>query len=136
MAAPKAATDGFEGLGAQWESAVDIRNMARECGLLLKSSDPSNTHIPKTMANLRLNHLVVAFVAERMGRVEALPMPSINILLEEIKEFFQLTRVPVTQQAIYQQAWALRRLTQLLKSLVWKKCAPKELILKAASKHV
>ena len=118
---------GFQGCAEEWESIGALRARVRQYSLLvICSGDDPNAYVCKNTANTKLNAEVLSPLLHRMGMLDGTPLPAIDALQEEVKEYFTLCNVHVSVYAQYQQAWALRRMLQLVKSWTFRPNLPKD----------
>ena len=122
-------------LAAKWEASVDLRARVRSKHTLVLRSNPlpaaSNVEpgcvpVERTTANCRINASVLHPILHHMNLVQ-LKLPPIDRLLVAVHEFFTLCNNPLPQTSVYQNAWGLRRLAQLVKSKIYKTDPPKDL---------
>ena len=119
-------------LAAKWEVDAALRARVRtKHTLVLRSvSDGSTLNgccavVERTTANCRLNKTVLFPILNHMNLVQ-LKLPPIERLLLACEEFFKMCNCQLPQTHVYQNAWGLRRLSQLVKSKIYKPDPPKE----------
>ena len=124
-------------LAQAWDGVEAIRKSVRDHGRLLLVAGPDGnplaTHreevVPKCVATARLNKHVLIPVMNLMGRVEDYKLPTIDVMLGAVNTFYQDMKVELNASAIYQEAWGVRKLAQLVKARLYKKTPPKDRVL-------
>lgn len=121
----KTSDEGFEGVGHEWE-ATDLRHRARSGdGLLVWPEGPDkNAYVAKTVGNVRLNAQVLSPVLGRIAALKGRPLPSIQAMMTEVVAFYTKCQINTSAALNYQQAWAIRRLLQLVKSCAFRPSPP------------
>ena len=119
-------------LVAKWEADRPLRARVRTKGSLVlrsgavDSTQPSTGPVERSTANCRLNKHVLLPVLNHMSIVE-LKLPPIEVLLLRCQEFFdEASTATASPCIVYQNAWGIRRLTQLVKSKLYKEKPPKD----------
>ena len=119
-----------------WDADPMVRSRLREHGRLLLKAVPGKTTpeapqpneaVPKTVANSRANDFVLGFILRIMADSPGLKLPCIDKLNEAIQLLYQFNKIEASVATIYQDAWAVRRLLQLVKSRLYKPSPPKDL---------
>ena len=127
----------WDGLHEDWERDYIIRQRMKDKQHLVASDpdtydpkDPRNEYVEKTMGNLRYNVEVLIPALERWAANDPAQVPQVDCLFAEIQTFYRnWNREYVGAGYIHLDAWALRRLMTLLKSLTTKASVPKEALL-------
>ena len=109
-------------LAQAWDGVEAIRKSVRDHGRLLLVAGPDGNPlatkreevVPKCGATARLNKHVLIPVMNLMGRVEDYKLPTIDVMLGAVNTFYQDMKVELNASAIYQEAWGVRKLAQLV----------------------
>ena len=118
-----------------WDNDAAVRSRMREhrCMLLVvegaeKQVVPAPvTVIAKSVANARANAVVLrAVMAWMSNQVPGLKLPSIDLLLCGVAALYDKNMILKDGQRMYQDAWGLRRLAQLVKARLYKLTPPKD----------
>ena len=121
-----------------WEDSCELRDRVRlysrfvlvaghdGCG---QAPGERGSVIPKSVGNVRVNKVALLPICEWMSCQEGLKMPTIDFFLESVAKHYIKHRLEADSMQIYQEAWGLRRLTQLVKSRLWKPKPPAKDIL-------
>ena len=119
------------GLARSWDAESTIRDRLRGLGRLVLSTRGTDEAPPakgeviaKSVANLRVNEQVLAPIMEITALRPQLKLPAIDPLLVEVKDLYDMHKLVVETCIIYQDAWAIRRLAQLVKSRLYKPTPP------------
>ena len=147
-------TSWFEGLAHEWDSDPMIRDrILRGDHLLLPdpklpsraaskgndndkdAKDPMRSgYVEKIMANLRFNCEVLEPALRRWSENDRDAVPQVDCLASEVEKLMQICHRPNPGAAyVHMDAWALRRLMTLLKSLTTKPKIPKASYLQSMS---
>ncbi|CAE7732809.1 unnamed protein product [Symbiodinium sp. KB8] len=99
-----------------WDAIPAVRECMRHSQTLVCRSDgePENSPCNKSIANARLNEAVLQPYLLKMYESN-LKLPTIDTVLTEVHEFYSMCRVQKDATILYNQAWSLRRLLQLVK---------------------
>ena len=118
-----------------WEDCYELRDRVRMYARFVMFAGPCDSIqnpkdkaavIPKSIANVRVNKLALIPVCEWMSLQRGLKMPTIDFLLESVAQHYGKHRLEPDSAQIYQEAWGLRRLSQLVKSRLYKKNPPQK----------
>lgn len=140
----------WQGMAREWDEIPKIRDRIRRGDHLLlpdpdhvgkvDDKDPMKaTYIEKSMANLRYNSDVVLVALKRWFNGDPSCVPQVDCLSSEIEKLLDICyREHPGATYIHKDAWALRRLMTLLKSLTTKPNPPKDacLQLRVSKIHV
>ena len=111
-----------------WDAIPAVRERMRHSqpSLVLRSKGESeNSPCNKSVANARLNEAILMPYLLRMHE-QNLKLPSIDKVLSEVHEFYSMCRVQTDATVLYNQAWSLRRLLQLIKARIYKPKPPQD----------
>ena len=119
-----------KGLALKWDNNPEIRQRLRSGKNLLVHFDAkmniiTNTTVEKTMANVKVNSMVLEPVC-RMIRENGLTV--IDDLEHEVKQIFSMYNMLVAPKTVISQAWSVRYLIQVLKGSVKSEKGNKEKI--------
>lgn len=124
---PKTSGVGFEGLAHEWEAELGIRARMRTHKVLVEDASTPMGFICKSVANLRHNDAVLRPLLKRMAKLTNKPLPSILAVENEVRELYSVCneKTCATDKVVYQQAWGVRRLAQLMKGIHAKQGVPR-----------
>ena len=110
-----------------WDAIPAVRECMRHSQTLVCRSDgePENSPCNKSIANARLNEAVLQPYLLKMYESN-LKLPTIDTVLTEVHEFYSMCRVQKDATILYNQAWSLRRLLQLVKARIYKPKPPQD----------
>ena len=116
-----------------WDNIEMNRTCVREHGrmLLVVESDgrpqvlPREAPIPKTVANARINKFMIRPVFEIMHQANS-KLPTIDFMIAAVQAYYDENKLDGNASAVYQEAWGVRRLCQLVKSRIYKPTPPKD----------
>ena len=131
---PKAVVVGdyvLDTLPASWDNTASIRDRIR-CGQnLLVRWDPvtgatdSSGFVEACNDNLKVNADVLTPLLVIMKDQE-LQLPSISTLLHAIEGFYTLSKISRSEDLIYQEAWAVRRMIGRMKKHLYRNFPPQD----------
>ena len=120
-------------LSQDWDACSDVRVRLRQTSNLLLVCDPEddaqptndnpgcNTEpIPKTVAVARWNKCVLLPVLGMMSEEPGLKMLVIDVLIAAVGDLYKMHKIDASICKIYQHAWGVRRLCQLIKARLYK----------------
>ena len=118
------------GLHKKWDNDENIRARIRSGYHLCRHFDvekkvETDDYVEACVEDTRANKFVIAPVLELM-RVHGGLLPSIDGLIQSIDLFYQITTVSKGLEHSYQQAWAIRRSIQIVKSFAYKDQPPQD----------
>ena len=122
------------GMVLEWDADFAIRDALRTHGRMLLVEGPKGVPplalphgnvIPKTVANMRINKAILEKVMVLMSSTPDLKLPAIEYLIAAVQGLYERNKLDIVT-GIYQEAWGIRRLSQLAKSRLYKKSAPKD----------
>lgn len=110
----------LEGLHLDWDNDSVVRRRVRWGNHVIRHFDPqtsteTNQYVEKTLVNVRLNKQVLKPLCVRM-RSHELALPIIDAVIEEFRNLYCFSKVTVSYDTLYQEAWACRRLLALAKN--------------------
>ena len=117
-----------------WDDDQSIRKRVRDHARLLMVAGPDGTEqaipfeevVTKNVGNARVNKKVLRTIMVFMS-TNNYKLPPIDTLLIAVGQFFELSKLTKSSTAIYQEAWGVRRLCQLVKSRLYKASPPKDI---------
>lgn len=125
---------GFDlaGVAEEWDNTFELRERVRVYKhiVLKRSSEKSALEVgfvQKTIPNLKANAMVLLPALQIMSRNNK-KIPGIDEVLQEVQKLSELCGMEWTNNQMYEEAWAIRRLLTFVKSLTYKKSMPKETI--------
>ena len=83
-----------------------------------------NTVIPKSVVVARYNISILLPVLDMVSVEPNLKLPCIDLLLAAVGDIYDKNRQDVPGSRVYQDAWGIRRLAQLVKSRLYKPNPP------------
>ena len=117
-----------------WDNHEPTREQLRTYGRLLLLPSPGNDSepiipdvsavIPKSVAVARFNAAVLLPVLDMISVETGLKLPCIDMLMEAVEGCYDKTQQDVPTTRVYQDAWGIRRLVQLVKARLYKKTPP------------
>ncbi|CAK8997593.1 unnamed protein product [Durusdinium trenchii] len=116
----------LDGVYQDWDNMAEVRKRIRWNKNLIQhvdpqTSQPTNEYVEKTLANLRENRVQLKPMFHRT-RAHQLQLPMIDGVIEEIRNLYMASKITVSYDFLYQQAWAVRRMLSLAKNtLLYKK---------------
>ena len=122
-------------LALVWDGDTRVRARLRDHGRLLLECVPGkkfpqtpleSVAVPKSTANARANDFVLGVVLEIMSAAPGLKLPVIDWMVEAVGTLYSFNRVGASSTTTYQDAWAVRRLCQLVKQRLYKPKPPKD----------
>ena len=122
----------LRGLSEKWDGVARLRKRLREIKQLTAAEPPAKEAeqagpVPKTNGNLRYNQDVLIPLVEAMKGVHD-KVPSVEVLEEQIGEFYRANGIGVTSTILNEQAWAVRYMFGVLKQHLYKPVATKDRI--------
>lgn len=116
----KASHYSLEGVHNEWDAIAAVRKRLRDRDHLFMHFDSerghlTNQYVEKTLNNVRLNRHQLQPLLRRM-RTNALQLPIIDSVIEEIRSLYCCAKITVSYDVLYQEAWAARRLLSLAKN--------------------
>ncbi|OLP95163.1 hypothetical protein AK812_SmicGene22736 [Symbiodinium microadriaticum] len=122
-----------------WDNDAAVRTRLRESECMLvvvegvggaEVAPAPGMVIAKSVANARANAVVLrAIMGWIASQVPGMKLPSIDLLLCAVAALYDKNRLLKDGQRMYQDAWGLRRLAQLVKARLYKQCPPKDDVL-------
>ena len=119
-----------------WDNDAAVRTRLRESECMLvvvegvggaEVAPAPGMVIAKSVANARANAVVLrAIMGWIASQVPGMKLPSIDLLLCAVAALYDKNRLLKDGQRMYQDAWGLRRLAQLVKARLYKQCPPKD----------
>lgn len=115
-------------LSKLWDADPTIRAQVREKHHLIRHYDEINevatdADVDKTFPNCSLNKAALIPVLDLM-RDNDMKLPALDRLIQSIDWFYQTSKVSMSLEHCYKQAWAIRDLIQVLKHLLYRDSPP------------
>ena len=110
----------LDGLALAWDDSAAVRQRLRSVGRLLMKFDAKLKcemavhHVEKSIHNVRANRHVLSPLLH-LVRLNSLLLPSIDRLIEEVKQAYDQNSVQIAGEICYHEAWSIRQLISLLK---------------------
>ncbi|CAK8997550.1 unnamed protein product [Durusdinium trenchii] len=100
----------LDGVYQDWDNMAEVRKRIRWNKNLIQhvdpqTSQPTNEYVEKTLANLRENRVQLKPMFHRT-RAHQLQLPMIDGVIEEIRNLYMASKITVSYDFLYQQAWA------------------------------
>ncbi|CAJ1372108.1 unnamed protein product [Effrenium voratum] len=126
----KAAPYDLSGVSESWDDTALVRQRLREGNRVLMHWDgllhkEVNEYVERTNSNVKLNREILTPLLKLMSQNDQL-LPQIDRVMEQMGLLYQKAKVSVSQETIYQESWAIRRLLTTAKSWQYKDHPPKD----------
>ena len=120
------------GVSQDWDNSAVLRQRIRDGHHLCRHMSSENmeeedTYVESSMDDVRVNKFVLVPLMTLMAQHDLL-LPNLDRLIQSIDLLYQTAKKPRSLEHSYQQAWAIRRLIQQVKSHLYKNEPPQDWI--------